>query len=146
MREQAMPDEDSADLLTDELQVIKDRAHEARIEYERQRGLYHDFVNDIVRVIKACLTDQNISYHTITGRAKDLDSFERKAAQASDNDPTAAKYDDPLRQITDKAAVRVTTYFLETVDSVLGIIDSEFDVLERLDKTSTEPDRLGYRK
>jgi hypothetical protein len=27
----------------------------------------------------------------------------------------------------------------------LGIIDSEFDVLQRLDKTSAEPDRLGYQ-
>jgi hypothetical protein len=78
MTEQAMADKDSTELLTDELQAIKDRAHKARVEYERQRGLYHDFVNDIVSLIKACLTDQNISYHTITGRAKDLDSFERK--------------------------------------------------------------------
>jgi ppGpp synthetase/RelA/SpoT-type nucleotidyltranferase len=145
MTEQATPDEDSTDPLTDELQVIKDRAHEARIEYDRQRGLYHDFANDIVRVIKTCLTDQKIGYHTITGREKDPDSFERKAAQTSAHDPSAAKYNDPLQQITDKAAVRITTYFLDTVDSVLNIIDGEFDVLERIDKTSSEPDRLGYQ-
>jgi ppGpp synthetase/RelA/SpoT-type nucleotidyltranferase len=145
MTDQAKPDQDSADPATDELQVIKDRAHQARLEYDRQRGLYHDFANDIVRLIKACLDDSEINYHTITGRDKDPDSFEKKAAQTSSDDPSAAKYTDPLQQITDKAAVRVTTYFLETVDAVLSVIDQEFDLLEHLDKTSPEPDRLGYQ-
>ena len=74
MTDQAVPAEDSADPITDELNAIKDRAHQARLEYERQRGLYHDFANDIVRLVKACLVDQNINYHTITGREKDRKS------------------------------------------------------------------------
>jgi ppGpp synthetase/RelA/SpoT-type nucleotidyltranferase len=135
----------STDPITDELRVIKDRARKARLEYERQRGLYRDFANDITRLIKACLADSGISYHTITCREKNPDSFERKAAQTSPDDPSVAKYIDPLQEITDKAAVRVTTYFLETVDSVLKVLDREFDVRERLDKTSSDPDRIGYQ-
>jgi ppGpp synthetase/RelA/SpoT-type nucleotidyltranferase len=145
MTDQAVSNDDSADPITNELQLVKDRAHQARLEYERQRGLYQDFANDIVRLIKACLVDQKISYHTITGREKDPDSFEKKAAQTSVDDPSAAKYSDPLRQITDMAAVRVTTYFLETVADVLNVIDNEFYVLERTDKASNDPDRLGYQ-
>jgi len=138
-------DQDDSDDAIDELAAIKARAHQARLEFERQRGLYHDFANDIVRLIKAWLDDLQISYHTITGRDKDPDSFEKKAAQTSPDDPSAPKYSDPFQQITDKAAVRVTTYFLETVDAVLDVIDREFDVIEHLDKTSPEPDRLGYQ-
>lgn len=145
MTDQVAPDEESPDPASDELQAIKDRAREARAQYERERGLYHDFVNDIVRLVERCLKDQSIDYHTITGREKDPESFEKKAAQGSNDDPSVAKYDNPLQQITDKAAVRITTYFLDTVDAVLAVIDSEFNVLERVNKTSSEPDRLGYQ-
>ena len=145
MTEQLVPDEESVDSATDELLTIKDRAHEARTEHERERGLYHDFANDVARLIETCLIDQSIDYHTVTGCEKDPESFERKAAQSSADYPSVAKYDNPIEQITDKAAVRITTYFLETVDVVLNVIDKEFDVLERVDKASSEPDRLGYQ-
>lgn len=111
MTEQTVPDEHSSDPVADELQIIKDRAHQARLEYERQLGTYRDFTNDIVRVIKTCLANQKINYHTITGREKDPESFERKAAQTALDDPATPKYSDPFNQITDKAAVRITTYF-----------------------------------
>jgi ppGpp synthetase/RelA/SpoT-type nucleotidyltranferase len=145
MTDPAVPDEDATDLGSDELAIIKDRAHQARTEYERERGLYHDFANDIVRLIRTCLTDQGINYHTITGREKDPDSFERKASQTSADNPSVAKYDNPLGQITDKAAVRVTTYFLDNVGLVLKVIDDEFEVRDRTDKASSDPDRLGYQ-
>lgn len=145
MTEEFAEDQNGDDPVNDETGVIKVRAHGARLEYERHRGLYHDFANDIVRLIKAWLDDSKISYHTVTGRDKDPDSFEKKAAQTSPDDPSVAKYTDPLHEITDKAAVRVTTYFLETVDAVLEVIDREFDVIEHLDKTSPEPDKLGYQ-
>ena len=138
-------DENGTDPVEDELQAIKDRAHQSRLQYERQRGIYRDFTEDAVRIIKTCLDDREINYHTITGREKDPESFEKKAAQTFPDDPLTAKYSDPITQITDKAAIRVTTYFLDTVDSVVQVIDSEFDVLERIDKTSRDPDRLGYQ-
>ena len=145
MTHQAEPPDDDPGAESDGVAVIKERAQAARLEYERERGRYHDFANDIVRLLQACLDEGKITYHTITGREKDPDSFERKAAKTSPDDPSAAKYSDPVHQITDKAAVRVTTYFLETVDEVLQVIKREFDVLERLDKRSTDPDRLGYQ-
>ena len=111
----AAAEEDGTDPVVDELRTMKDRAHEARIQYEHQRGLYHDFAYDIARLVEACLVEREINFHTITAREKDPESFERKAAQASAEDPTVAKHKDPLHEITDKAAVRITTYFLETV-------------------------------
>jgi ppGpp synthetase/RelA/SpoT-type nucleotidyltranferase len=131
--------------VTDEQQAIKDLAYQARVHYQRDRGLYHDFAYDIARLLETCLREEQINFHTITAREKDPDSFERKAAQTSPKDPSVAKYKDPLNDITDKAAVRVTTYFLETVEEVSRVIKSELNVIEQLNKTSSEPDRLGYQ-
>lgn len=50
---------------------------------------------------------------SVTPRAKTLESFERKAARVNPDDPSRPKYEEPFRQITDKATVRVITYFLE---------------------------------
>lgn len=139
------PIDETADPDAVKIQAIKDRAQEARVQYELQRGLYHDFATDVARLIEACLRQKNIQYQAISAREKDPASFERKAAKASDDDPTVAKYANPIDEITDKAAVRVTTYFLETIDRISDIINTEFVVIERSDKAPGEPDRLGYQ-
>ena len=79
----------------------------------------------------------------ISYRAKSPDEFERKAARPISGNITA-KYSDPLTQITDKAGVRVITYFLRNVDEVAETISDEFEVIERTVKASNEPDRFGY--
>jgi ppGpp synthetase/RelA/SpoT-type nucleotidyltranferase len=83
--------------------------------------------------------------HEITSRAKDPQSFERKAAQSSLDNPAEPKYPDPLVQITDKAAVRIITYFLSTVTDVCAIIEEQFDIIEKDERINSDPDRLGYQ-
>lgn len=142
-------DQSSADegeiLIAREARDVEQRAHEARSEYEQVKGLYEDFSRSIEGVLRDCLTAKGIISHSITSRAKDADSFERKAAQLSSENPGTAKYDNPLEQITDKAAVRVITYFLETVDAVSEIISDQFEVLEEERKVSGDPTRFGYQ-
>jgi len=138
-----VPDESS--LTDDNGEGIRVKAHEARIKYAAVMGLYDDFAKSVQDVIKQCLREAGIVTHSITARAKDPASFERKAAQLSTSDPSVAKYDDPLNQITDKAAVRITTYFLSTVEEVSQIISAQFRIIEKVMKTSSEPDRLGYQ-
>lgn len=127
------------------IDAIRLRGREARALYEQKVGLYRDFASDIARMFERCLTEKDIHVHSITAREKDPDNFERKACKVAEEDPTAPKYSDPMNEITDKAAVRVTTYFLDTVDQVSQVINSEFEVIERVDKASDEPDRLGYQ-
>jgi ppGpp synthetase/RelA/SpoT-type nucleotidyltranferase len=128
-----------------EVRDVEQRAREARAEYERVKGLYGDFASSIESVLRDCLAAQDIISHSITSRAKDADSFERKAAQLSSENPGAAKYSDPMEQITDKAGVRIITYFLDTVDEVSSIISEQFDVLEQERKVSEDPTRFGYQ-
>lgn len=102
-----VPDDDA--VAADESEAVSAAAHEARLQYETERGLYEDFARSVASVLEAVLKDKHIKSQSITSRAKDPDEFERKAARPGPGD-TSAKYSDPLAQITDKAGVRVITY------------------------------------
>ena len=135
--------EDAEDRIADEAEDVNQHAREARIEYEAARGLYVDYARSLERVLSDCLTAKQIVYHSITSRAKDLESFERKAAQLSPEG--TAKYSNPIEEITDKTAARIITYFLNTVDEVAAIISEQFEVLEQERKASDDPTRFGYQ-
>lgn len=137
---------DDAELLVEKgTESLAVSAHAARQKYERIRGLYEDFARSIASVIERCLAEQNLSVHSITSRAKDPDSFERKAALPAASEPLKAKYKDPIEEITDKAGIRITTYFLKSVEQVSRIIEEQFHVTEKVAKINSEPDRLGYQ-
>lgn len=135
--------EDAEDRIADEAEDVKQHAHEARTEYEAARGLYVDYARSLGSVLSDCLTAKQIVYHSITSRAKDPESFERKAAQLSPEG--TAKYPNPMEEITDKAAARIITYFVNTVDEVAEIISEQFEVLEQERKASDDPARFGYQ-
>jgi len=142
--DQVLPDE-SGDLVTDEMESIKHAAYKARNEYVAVRSLYEDFARSLAAVLENCFSANQVSVHSVTFHAKDPASFERKACQPSSDDPTVPKYQDPIEEISDKAGVRIITYFLSTVDIVSRIIAEQFDVIEQVSKVSSEPDRLGYQ-
>jgi ppGpp synthetase/RelA/SpoT-type nucleotidyltranferase len=135
--------EDAEELIADEAEEAKRRAHEARVEFEAGRGLYVDYARSLENVLRDCLKLKGIISHSITSRAKDPESFERKAAQLTPDG--RAKYSDPVRQITDKAAVRIITYFLSTVEEVEEVIGQQFRVLDQERKVSDDPTRFGYQ-
>ena len=136
---------DAEDLTTTEAESVAHTAHEARLAYGLVRGLYSDFASSLALVIENCVEDAGISVHSITHRAKGLDSFERKAGELSPDNPLSAKYPDPMTDITDKAGVRIITYFLSTVSRLSALIPAQLDVLETETRISAEPDRLGYQ-
>lgn len=135
---------DSDEITSDETEDVNVLAHEARLKYETELGLYEDFALSVASVLEIFLEEKHIKRQSIAHRAKDPDEFERKAARPIPGGITA-KYSDPLTQITDKAGVRVITYFLHNVDEVDKTISEEFEVIERTLKASDEPDRFGYR-
>lgn len=135
--------DDAEDRIADEAEDVKQHAREARVEYEVARGLYVDYARSLESVLRDCLTAKRIDCHSITSRAKDPESFERKSAQLSPEG--TAKYSNPMEEITDKAAVRIITYFLNTVEEVAEIISEQFEVLEQERKVSDDPTRFGYQ-
>jgi ppGpp synthetase/RelA/SpoT-type nucleotidyltranferase len=130
-------------ITSDETDDVNAAAHEARLKYEIELDRYEKFTRSIAEVLKECLEERHIKTQSISYRAKNPDEFERKAARPMPGSITA-KYSDPLAQITDKAGVRVITYFLRSVGEVADIIDDEFEVIENAVKASEEPDRFGY--
>jgi ppGpp synthetase/RelA/SpoT-type nucleotidyltranferase len=130
-------------ITSDETEAISAAAHEARLKYEAELGLYEDFARSVAEVLERCLEEKHIKPQSISHRAKKPDEFERKASRPIPGSETA-KYSDPLTEITDKAGVRVITYFLRNVDEVAEIISDDFEVIERTVKASGEPDRFGY--
>jgi len=137
--------QDGDEFVAEETEQVKNIAHEARLKYESVKGLYEDFANRVASVLADCVAAKAIVTLSITPRAKDPDSFERKAAQLMPGAPNSPKYSDPMEQITDKAGVRVITYFLNTVEDVSRVISEQFEVLEKVLKASDDPARFGYQ-
>lgn len=119
---------------------------DAVAEYLPKREFYSDLAQTVERILKECLKGRDIKIHSVNSRAKDPDSFKTKAASRSDHDPSVPKYQDPVRQITDLAGVRVITFFQKTLSEIDDVVNQEFEVVSRSDKGATllEEERFGY--
>src|SRR6266446_6953539 len=73
--------EDSDVISSDDTESVNATAHEARLEYDQQKGIYEDFARSVAEVLNNCLKENHIKPQSITHRAKDPDDFERKAAR-----------------------------------------------------------------
>src|SRR5665811_30816 len=115
--------------------------------YQRAQKQYADCAEAVYAVLTAALESQKILVHSVERRAKSLASFGDKAAKPSADDPSVPKYADPLREITDLSGVRVITFLLDAVERVGEIIESEFTVLEKINRTNLlyDEEKLGYQ-
>ena len=116
-------------------------------EYQKLRPLYSDFSDTVLSILTRAFNNANIKPHSIQARAKTPESFVGKVLKRSKANPELPRYDKPLQQITDLAGIRVITYFLRTLEEVDGIIESEFIVDEKINKSAIleQEDRFGYQ-
>jgi ppGpp synthetase/RelA/SpoT-type nucleotidyltranferase len=119
----------------------------AAAEYAKIRPLYEQFAIAAKRILDDALINGNIKYNSIDLRAKDVDSFGKKAAKPSELDPKKPKYPNPMKDITDMAGIRVITFLPRTVNEVCECIEREFTVLEKIDKSLELIDegKFGYQ-
>jgi putative GTP pyrophosphokinase len=123
-------------------------SREATERFQPLQPEYHDFSRVLGEILSATLADAGIRFHTLEWRGKTVPSFQRKASQASENDPTRPKYADPVAEITDLAGARIITFFLNDVEAIRPRISAEFEVLEEIDKSQELEDEgtfVGYR-
>ncbi|MEO5923302.1 MAG: hypothetical protein ABIR70_05690 [Bryobacteraceae bacterium] len=109
-------------------------------EFSTKRPLYDGYASKLEDLIKQILQVGGINVHSVTCRAKDVASFEKKINRA--DNPYGA-----LGEVTDLAGVRVITYFHDDVEKAAKLIESEFqiDALNSVNKkTLLDPDRFGY--
>lgn len=77
-------------------------------------------------------------YAPVKGRAKEVESFAIKALVGD-------RYTDPLRQIGDKAGLRITVPYLHQIDEVETLVRDEVTVIDREQKLDALAyDQVGY--
>jgi ppGpp synthetase/RelA/SpoT-type nucleotidyltranferase len=110
-------------------------------EFDREQGRYEDFARNAAEMLKRILQESAITVHSVTWRCKQRASLAAKLQKPE-------KTYSVLSDITDVAALRITTYFSDDVDRVAEIVRKEFDVdrSNTVDKrVAIEHDRFGYQ-
>jgi ppGpp synthetase/RelA/SpoT-type nucleotidyltranferase/Tfp pilus assembly protein PilF len=124
----------------------EDYARSAADSYRDIRNLHESFADVVIAILRASVPEGN-PLHSIEGRAKTVESFERKARKLQSNDSSKPKYVEPLREITDLTGVRVITFFPKTIEVVRQTVEQEFEVLEVKDlgEERFEQGQFGYQ-
>lgn len=110
-------------------------------EYEAHAGLYQDLSTTAALLLDRMIREAGVQLHSITQRCKSRTSLAGKLGKPD-------KEYRKLSDVTDLAAVRITTYFAEDVDRVAAIVEREFliDDGNSVDKRKLlDPDRFGYQ-
>lgn len=125
---------------------LAEHADRALRAYERVRPRYVRCAGKVQDMLTGLLDEEQINYQSVAARAKTRESFRRKAARPSPDDPTRPKYRQPLSAITDLMGARVITYLPESVDRVCEVVAREFEVHEHEDKgqLTREQGHFGY--
>lgn len=126
---------------------LEEHAATHALEYRKIRSLYEELSDTISTIIRGALKVKDLRVHSVEGRAKTVESFEKKASKPQDEDPEKPRYPDPLREITDKTGIRVITFLPRDVELACQIISGEFDVIEKTDKAAALIDegKFGYQ-
>jgi ppGpp synthetase/RelA/SpoT-type nucleotidyltranferase len=113
--------------------------------YASLRPTYESYADTLKNLLTICLKGHPI--HKIESRAKSAISLGDKAARPAELDHTKPYYQDPLKQITDLCGARVIAYFPKALVEIERVINSEFEVIERSDKSVAfeKSGRLGYQ-
>jgi len=122
------------------MSVNKMKPEELMQWYVKNRPIYSNLANKVESIIKEVLDAHGAKFYSISSRAKEIDSFVKKAQKP--------KYTDPVNQIQDLAGIRVITYVKSEVTKCCDIIKPLFyiDKENSVDKgNELGDDKAGYR-
>lgn len=108
--------------------------------YENERSTYESFSKQIKSILEELIKNAKIDYLSITNRAKEVDSFVEKIGRKN--------YQNPAKDVTDLAGIRVITFIESDALKVNELIKSSFnvDMSKSLDKSDELGiDKFGYR-
>ncbi|MGB6837748.1 MAG: hypothetical protein WBF66_08595 [Dehalococcoidia bacterium] len=118
----------------------EDLAETAAEWYAANRRDYQALAGKAETLIREILEAADVEYHSITSRAKPVESFRAKAS--------SGKYRDPKQEIKDMAGVRIITYVDADAKRAAEIVQWSFDIdpEHSVDKSAElGVDRVGYR-
>ncbi|UFH60034.1 GTP pyrophosphokinase [Sulfurovum mangrovi] len=108
--------------------------------YIKNRPIYKRLAEKVESLLSEVFEMQNISYHIITSRVKELESVKGKISKG--------KYDNPQEQIQDYAGIRIITYVEDEVAKVCKVIEDIFDIDTGNSTNKSEElgiDKVGYK-
>lgn len=108
--------------------------------YSRTRPTFQALANKVESILREVIDENSINYHSISSRAKTMESYERKASRG--------KYRDPRQEIMDMAGVRVVTYTQSDATWVANVVRELFNVLPKHSGDKAQElgtDKVGYR-
>lgn len=106
-------------------------------QFLEQRPDYEQLCTEVAYILKKKLQAAGIEISTVSSRAKTLNSFLEKITRKS--------YEKPFERITDFAGVRVVYLYNTDVFKIEKIIQEEFKIKEKVDKTGENGvDKFGY--
>lgn len=127
----------SPSTLDDEISKTWEERPDIIRSFIEARPQYEQLCAEVAYILKKRLDDGSIEYSAVTSRAKTLKSFAEKISRK--------QYESPLSDITDLAGVRVVYLYKADRHLIEKIIETEFDVIEKVDKVEEqEADRFGY--
>lgn len=109
--------------------------------YKKLKPIYEGFSQNLISLFRGILDANNIRFHLIEGRAKEIESFENKIELKK------GKYNNPLTEIMDLCGVRIIVYYQTDIDKIDSLIRENFNVnLEHsVDKsTILKSNEFGY--
>jgi len=120
---------------------------DAETAYQKVRPVYAAFAEITQSILHEAINAAGVTVASIDARAKEIESFGKKAASISKEDSNKPKYPNPLENIKDLAGVRVITFFPRTLLDVDQIINQQFKVIEKTDKADLlkVEEKLGYQ-
>lgn len=108
--------------------------------YTIEKPLYGNLADKVGLLIEDILKENGVEYHSITSRAKDVESVLNKAK--------LKKYKNPQSDIQDFAGIRVITFVKSDVIKACELIKPQFEIDEVNSADKGEElgeDRVGYR-
>jgi ppGpp synthetase/RelA/SpoT-type nucleotidyltranferase len=108
--------------------------------YAKNRFIYEAVCTRVEAIIEEVLNLEKINYHSVTSRAKSVESYRLKALKG--------KYKEPKSEIMDMAGIRAITYTDSDSKRVFEIVNKTFDVYTSMSSDKSEKlgvDKVGYR-
>jgi len=108
-------------------------------EFNKRFPIYQQAVYKFKFLLEELLKNNNIEYHIVEGRAKELKSFKEKIKRKS--------YTNPFDEMTDFVGIRIILYYINDLNKVAEILKKEF-VLDQDNSVSKKdllkPNEFGY--
>jgi ppGpp synthetase/RelA/SpoT-type nucleotidyltranferase len=136
MKKEKLPDQDAIGFEKEETDLWL-TSPELVKNFVETRPDYQQLCDEVQYILAKRLKERSIQVSSVTARAKTLTSYLEKIQRK--------EYVDPLQEITDLAGARIVCLYPKDRAAIEEIINKEFNVIERIDKSSEKKvDQFGY--